>query len=452
MSSSEPDSTFLWGVATSSHQIEGYNDKNDWWAWEAEGHIEGGARSGAATDHWTRFRDDLRLARDLGLNTYRFSIEWSRLQPEEDRWSPNAFEWYEALVAECEKLGLLPMATLHHFTSPHWFARKGGFTHRDSPRHFAEYARRVAENLGSRIPLWCTLNEPGVLVSGTYLGKFMPPAVYSPEMAALANENLLRSHVAAYDILHREISHRKGPWKDHPMRVGIAHNLLDFLPDRFFHPIERLLVMLLHRFHNRAWLDAVTGRPQRFGIPGFVPSPRPVVEALGRKTIDFVGVNYYTKAYVRWRPKNAAPQSPADFPLGLTFARRKEPASDVEWAIHPKGFGKMLRFASRYGLPIYVTENGIADRDDRCRSEYLLEHLQEIDLARSQGIDIRGYYHWSLLDNFEWIKGFGPRFGLFHVDYETMERTPRASADLFKKLVAAHQRNQFAEARTWHSR
>jgi beta-glucosidase len=431
-------SPFLWGAATSSHQIEGHNEKNDWWAWEAEGNIEGGARSGAATDHWHRFEEDIGLAASLGLNSYRFSVEWSRLEPEEGKWDQEAFAWYRKMIHECEKRGLLPMLTLHHFTSPQWFAAKGGFTWDHSPAKFAEFTSRVVKELGAHIPLWCTLNEPMVLVAGTYLGKFMPPAQFSPNHAAQACKNLLKSHVAAYQIIHSEIKDRKGPWKDHPIGVGIAHNILHFMPDRKWHPLENLLAKVIHGFYNRSWLDAVTGRKQRFGVPFLIPQAAKVPEALGRKTCDFIGVNYYTKAYIQWHPRAPQNERPRELPIGITFARRREPVSDLGWAVYPKGFGKTLRFVAQYGLPIYITENGIADKGDALRTNYLVTHLQEIAKAIEAGMDIRGYYHWSLLDNFEWIKGFGPRFGLYKVDYKTFERTATQSALVFKKIIQAH--------------
>jgi beta-glucosidase len=428
---------FLWGAATSSHQIEGYNENNDWWAWEALGFIEGGIRSGAATDHWNRFREDIRLAADLGLNSYRFSVEWSRVEPQQGRWDDAAFEWYENLIAECERHRLIPMLTLHHFTSPRWFAVQGGFTHPHSPVQFAQYVRKVATRIGARVPLWCTVNEPMVLIAGTYLGKFMPPAQFAPHLVPVASHNLLKAHVRAYDILHSELKVRSGPWKDLPLQVGIAHNMLDFLPDRSWHPMERVLTAVFHRFYNRAWLDAVTGRKQRFGVPGLIPKAIPVSEALGRNTSDFIGVNYYTKAYVQWRPKQGATEGPSELPIGASFARRKEPVSDLGWAIHPKGFERVLKFAASYGVPLYVTENGIADRSDSQRGEYIRTHLEVLQKLSRTEVDIRGYYYWSLLDNFEWIKGFWPRFGLYQVNYENFERTATESALLYKSLIQA---------------
>jgi beta-glucosidase len=426
---------FLWGTATSSHQVEGDNEHNDWWAWEHQDRIEGGVRSGKATDHWNRYREDLKLAAEIGLNTYRFSVEWSRIEPREGEWNEAALDWYVELVNECERLGLIPMLTLHHFTSPLWFAEQGGFANQGSPEKFLRYCERVVRRLGSRVPLWCIFNEPMVLVSGTYLGSFMPPAEYSPRNASRASRNLLRAHVAVYDLLHAQATPREGAWKEMPLQVGIAHNLLDFKPDRKWHPLERFFARIFRRFYNRAWLDAVTGKKQHFGVLGLVPYPEQVPEARGRNTVDFIGVNYYTKAYVQWRPRAPAQERPPQLPLGIAFARRKERVSDLEWAIYPKGFGRILRYVHGYGLPIYVTENGIADREDRYRGEYIDLHLKELAKAIQNGIDIRGYYYWSLLDNFEWIKGFGPRFGLFKVNYENFERTAQPSVQVYKKWI-----------------
>jgi beta-glucosidase len=428
---------FLWGAATSGHQVEGQNDRSDWWKWENEGRCKGGARSGAATDHWNRFREDLELASGLGLNSYRFSIEWSRIEPDQGRWDPSALDWYRELILECEKRGLVPMATLHHFTSPAWFAEIGGWASPGAAKLFARFAEKVAQELGARVPLWCTLNEPMVLVVGSYLGRFMPPAEFSPIKASMACHQLLSAHAKAYDILHK-IERREGPWKERPLEVGIAHNMLDFVPDRRWHPMENLLRKVFWNFYNRSWLDAITGGKQRFGIPFLLPRAEIVKAALGRRTTDFIGVNYYTKAYVQWRPRAAAQERPAELPIGLSFARRKELASDVEWAIHPEGLGKMLRFVRRYGLPVYITENGIADREDKIRPGFLKAHLNEIRHALADGIRVRGYYHWSLLDNFEWSEGFGPRFGLFHVDYETFKRTPTGTAAVYRELIATY--------------
>lgn len=427
---------FLWGAATSSHQIEGDNRHNDWWHWEEQGNIETGERSGKATDHWNRFREDLRLASELGLTSYRFSVEWSRCEPEEGRWDESALEWYRELVSECEKRNLLPMATLHHFTIPQWLAEKGGLLWDHAPDRFAGYTRKVVAAIGSRVPLWCTLNEPNSLAIGSYLGGFMPPAKTSPKLCALATRQLLRAHVKAYDVLHAGTTERSGPWRDYPLGVGIAHNMIDFLPRHPLNPAEVLFARVIRRFYNASWPDAVTGRRQNFGIRGIIPKPRTVWEARGRRTVDFLGVNYYMKVYVCVGPQpQEASFVKSRLPFGIMFKRPGDTVSDLGWAIHPEGLARMIRFLRRYDVPLFVTENGIADASDELRPEYLRSHVDVVNKARAEGTDLRGYYHWSLLDNFEWVKGFTPRFGLFSVDYETFARSARPSAKLFADLI-----------------
>jgi beta-glucosidase len=430
---------FLWGAATSSHQIDGQNRFNDWWAWEQKGAVDGGVRSGLATDHLTRFREDLKLAREMGLTSYRFSFEWSRLEAKEGTWDSSAFDWYRELLRECELNGLTPMATLHHFTNPTWLAERGGFTNDNAPHLFARYVAKVAEAFGRVIPLWCTVNEPIVLAVGSHLGRFMPPGDFNPTAASRMCRNLLKAHVLAYDLLRRECATRTGPWRARPLEVGFAHNMLDFHPERPWHPLELSVTRGLSYFYNEAWLAAVNGERQWLGVPGVMPFADQLLEARNRRTFDFIGVNYYTKCYVRWGPRVLSEGSSADLPLGLTFAKRSEEATDLDWAIHPSGLRRVLMKTKRFNAPIYITENGLADQEDQRRGKFLLAHLHEVARARAEGFDIKGYYHWSLLDNFEWIKGYWPRFGLTEVNYDTLERTPRPSSRLYKGIIEAHE-------------
>jgi beta-glucosidase len=429
---------FLWGAATSSHQIEGGNLNNDWWQWEKDGQIERKEQSGLATDHWNRFREDLKIAQDLKLNSYRFSVEWSRFEPQEGVWDENAILWYRELLRECEGRGLLPMLTLHHFTIPKWVADKGGVAWEGFAPKFLEFTKRVVSSLGSRVPLWCTVNEPMGLAIGKYLGGFMPPATYNPELVSQANRNLFHAHVLAYDAIHQGVTQREGPWKDVPLAVGFAHNMIDFLPARSWHPMERWMTLLCRNFYNRSWLDAVTGQKQHFGITGLLPNPPQLGIALGRKTVDFIGINYYMKVYLRWRFKSNQPATSEVLPLALQFSEPTDKVSELGWAVYPAGLGRMIRFVKTFGLPIYITENGIADAHDKMRSSYLVSHLREVAKSIRDGADVRGYFHWSLIDNFEWIKGFEPRFGLVEINYENFQRLPRPSAELYRNIIEAH--------------
>ncbi|MFM8316358.1 MAG: glycoside hydrolase family 1 protein, partial [Deltaproteobacteria bacterium] len=412
------------------------NTKNDWWAWEQMGKVETGEVSGKSTDHWNRFQEDLDLAAQMGLNAYRFSIEWSRWQPYPDQWDPVAIDWYRQLIDECEKRKLKPMVTLHHFTSPLWFAERGGFLNPDSPTLFLKFVKKVISELGDRISLWCTFNEPMVLAVGQYLGGFMPPGEFKPDCVGKLCHHILKSHVQSYDAIHRETKKRNGPWREEPIEVGIANNMIDFFPGRSWHPIDIGLSKVARNFFNRTWWDALTGRPQSFGLPWLIKKPPQVLEALGRRTCDYLGINYYTKGYLSW---GSLTQVQADFPIQVKFAKETEPKSELGWAIHPEGLGRMMRFAQTYQLPVYITENGIADATDKYRGQYLISHLKQVAEAISQGVQVKGYFHWSLIDNFEWIKGYEPRFGLAQVDYSNFQRGLRPSARLFSKIIAMHQ-------------
>jgi beta-glucosidase len=315
-------------------------------------------------------------------------------------------------------------------------ASRGGFADPGSVALFGRYVSKVIEHFGARIPLWCTFNEPMVLALGSYLAGFMPPAVQDPARVSRASVHMFQAHAAAYAAIHK-IETRSGPWAKEPLQVGIAQNMLDFLPDRWWHPLERLLAWVIRGYYNGSWLKAIMGRKQSFGLLGLIPAA-PTRTRSRRPTADFIGVNYYTKAYVRWRPRDASEGSLSGFPIGVAFARRNERQTDVGWAIHPAGFRRVLLQALSCGLPVYITENGLADRKDELRESHIRLHLLEIARLIAEGEDIRGYYHWSLLDNFEWREGFSPRFGLIHIDYETFTRTPRSSALAYRDLVRAH--------------
>ncbi len=355
--------SFLWGVATSSHQIEGNNIHNDWWWWEHQGKIEGGAVSGDACNHRELFLHDLQLVKDLGVNSYRFSIEWSRIEPEMGVYKDAEISWYQEIIDECERLEIIPMVTLHHFATPKWFFDMGGFTNPNSPLLFTKYVEKICTTIGSKVPLWCTFNEPMVYCLGSYVGKFMPPAEFNLKKMVAANQNILRAHVLAYDILHKKLK-RKGNFAKMPLLVGIAHNMIDFCPARKFNVIEIFLSWLMSSFYNQQWINAILGM-----------------------------------------------------------------------AVNPKGLQRILMKLKKYNMPIIITENGIADADDSKRSDFISDHLQVIKEARVSGILVAGYYHWSLIDNFEWINGFGPRFGLYSVDYNNQKRHPRGSAVFYKNSI-----------------
>ncbi len=403
-------------MATSAYQVEGAPD-NDWTEWERRGRLRVRERCGSGSGHRERWRSDFGLLSSLGVNAYRFSLERSRIEPEPGRFSREALGFEVERVAALARLGIEPCVTLHHYTHPRWFEASGGWESAASVDGFRRYAEAVADALGPRVRWWVTLNEPIVFLLGGYLGGVIPPGRKSFPAAARALEHLLRAHVEAAAALRDRVP---------GCQVGIAHNMLEFAPDRKDHALDRRLAREGERLYNTALLDAIAtgdvdwafpgqGRA-RFRLPGLPASN------------DFLGVNYYSRVHIRFRGVPGA--------IGEFFYR--DPASrgltDTGWEVHPHGFDAVLRKAASVGKPIVVTENGIATGDDRRRSDFLREHALVLAHRRNAGTPVAGYFHWSLLDNFEWLEGFRPRFGLFGVDYATFARRRRPSADVFSEL------------------
>jgi len=406
-------SDFLFGTATAAHQIEGGNTRNDWARFEEDpGHIKRGEKSGLASDHWNRVAGDIRLMRELGVNAYRFSIEWSRLEPIQGTWDEAAWGHYEDELRQLRAAGVTPMVTLLHFTLPIWLADRGGVTAPDFPERFGCFAAQAARCLGSMVALWCTLNEPNVQMNAGYLEGMWPPGKQSPGEAVKAFVGLMRAHAAATRALRTGAPGSK---------IGIAVNLVVLDPATRWSPFDWLASYFTGHAYNWSVYDAIQNGRVRLYVPGLlrVDEPWPALKG----SVDFFGINYYTRYLIRFSLRSRG-----------MIERRLGPGdrSDMNWEIYPEGLYRMLRKVwSRYKLPIYITENGIADAVGHQRAAFLRSHLRAVTQAISDGIPIRGYFYWSLLDNFEWAEGFAPRFGLWHVNYETFERTPARGSDVF---------------------
>jgi beta-glucosidase len=407
---------FLWGVATSAYQIEGAAE-NDWTEWERSGRLsDPNARCGAASGHRERWRSDLDLLPTIGANAYRYSVEWSRIEPREGEFDSKELSREAERARRLVALGIEPMVTLHHYTHPVWFWRQGGWENSRSIVWFARLARVVAEAVPG-VRYWVTLNEPIVFVLGGYLDGRIPPGESRFAAAAKALENLLRAHTAASGAIRE---------RRPDARVGIAHNMLDFAPDRPGSSWDRKLAAAGEALYNRALVETVATGRMRWMFPG-EGSAAFVVPDLPSAT-NFFGVNYYSRVHLRFRGLPGR--------IGEFFYRDRSGRglTDMGWEIHPQGFDRALAAAAEAGLPILVTENGIATSNDRLRREFLREHIVILNHRRTLGAPIEGYFYWSLMDNFEWLEGFRPRFGLFEVDYATWARKRRPSADLFAEL------------------
>jgi beta-glucosidase len=409
---------FLWGAATSAHQIEGGNVQNDWARFEAmPGKIRGGAGSGRAADHWNRVAEDIGLLRDLGANAYRFSIEWSRVEPEPGRWDEAAWAHYAGEMAQLRAAGIEPMVTLLHFTIPAWLADRGGLAADDFASRFAAFAAEAARRFGSQVRDWCTLNEPNVQMYEGFVEGAWPPGLRDRRAATTAFAGLVRAHALAARAI-------KAARPD--AHVGVAMNLIAFQPLRRWYLPDWIGAREADRGFNWAFYDSIKRGAITLHLSGFPELDEPLPELAG--SADFFGVNYYRRNLVRFS---------AGAPGLVELLQGPGPRTDTGIEVYPDGLLALLRRAwARYHLPIIITENGVADSSDRLRPAYLRSHVYAMALALREGIPVKGYFHWSLMDNFEWTEGFGPRFGLYRVDYATQARVAGAGAAEFRRLVA----------------
>lgn len=421
---------FLLGAATAAYQIEGGQD-NDWTRWElgsypdGRPHIVNNQRSGRAAGSWADPSRDVANLRALGANAYRLSIEWSRLEPQEGQWDAAVVDHYRAHLRELRASGLRPFVTLWHFTLPRWFADRGGWTHPDAVATFRRYVARAAQSFGDLVDDYCTINEPNVYALEAYsLGEY-PPGQASMGSATQVLGTLLRAHAAAASAL-RESDTRDADGDGRATYIGLAHHVRVFQPASSSE-LDTVVAALTDDYFNEAVPRAAsTGR-----VVLFVPGDTSIDEAVPglQGSFDFLGLNYYTRDTVR-----ADLGDPA---LSHMYTPAARPRTDLGWDIYPEGMYQLLVRFGRYGWPIYVTENGIADRNDTQRAWYLRSHLYAMRRAMADGVDIRGYFHWSLMDNFEWSEGTTGRFGLYSVNFDdpSQPRVLRPSGALFQQTA-----------------
>ncbi len=404
----------LWGTAVSHYQVEG-GDLCDWTEWERAGRTHG-EPCGDAVGSWQRYELDAHLAAAAGVNAFRFSVSWSRIEPVAGRYDDAALERYVRLVDELRALNIEPIVTLFHFTHPVWFHGTTPWTSPASVDRFAAFTRRVVEAFGESVRLYITLNEPLVFALAGFFDAQIPPGIADGASVAPVVDHLLAAHCAAAAAI-RELQPSA--------TIGIAHNMMAFAPERRWNLLDHALARLAHRSYNRAMVEAFTTGRWDFLLP-------PRTRVRGRRdglpgSLDLFGVNFYSRLHVRCPGRQ---RMIGDFAyLDMTG----EGLTDNGWEIIPEEIGPLLKEASRTNLPLVITENGLADASDRVRASFIESHLVEIERAESLGIAVHGYLHWSLLDNYEWLDGFGPRFGLYEVDRKTLARTARPSVEAFRR-------------------
>jgi beta-glucosidase len=381
---------FRWGTATAAHQIEGGNVNNDWWEWE---HTEGTAAvesSGDACDSWHRWPDDVALVADIGFDNARFSIEWSRIEPEPGEWSHAAMDHY---VRVCEALlaaGVDPVVTFHHFTTPQWVARRGGWEDAQTPHRFADFCARAAQRLGPLMRRACTINEPNIVAVAGYLVGNFPPGVQDVARRRVVNERFAAGHRLAVDAIRASAP---------GVPVGLTLAMSEYVAVEGGElRRDRIRARMEDEF-----LHATTGD-------------------------DFLGVQTYSRTRVG--PDGVLPGE-----AGV------EMVAEMDYEVWPFALEATLRRAWEVTggeIPLLVTENGLCTNDDTKRIAYVHEALRGVLRCLADGIDVRGYTYWSLLDNFEWSLGYAPRFGLVEVDRTTFVRTPKPSARWLGDIAKAN--------------
>ncbi len=390
---------FLWGTATSAHQIEGQNFHNDWWQWEKKSKAR--LDSGQACNSYNLCKEDIALMKKLNQNAYRFSIEWSRLEPKPGQFDYNAVKHYRELLIELKKNDIAPVVTLHHFTNPDWLAKLGGWTQKSAIFYFCRYVSFITEELGNLASIWVTINEPLVYVTQSYLNGVWPPGKTNYWLAFKAYKNLAAAHRRAYKIIHH--CYRRQSW--HEPQVGVANNCVSLYSYKI-HSLSSWFFILISDF---VWNHSF------FKISGL-------------RHHDFIGVNYY----FHYRLKDFHFRT---FRFFTEAYNEHRDMSQVGWEIYPQGMFDVLIDMRKYKRPIYIIENGVATNDEYKRSRYLVAFIKEIYHAILSGVKIKGYFYWSLLDNFEWEKGFAPRFGLVKVNFKKFSRSIKSSGRLYADIA-----------------
>ncbi len=387
---------FLWGVSTSAYQIEG-GTICDWSEWErSEKRVKQLEKEnkdlkdficGYACDSYNRYEKDLDLVSRLNCGAYRMSIEWARIEPEQGRFDMQEVKHYRQVLKEAKKRKLKIVLTFWHWTNPIWIKNIGGWANKRTVNYFVNYAEFIAKELGDLVDFWVVLNEPIVHVfNGYVIGKFPPNKIcfYKSEKAF---HNLVKAHKKVYNL------GLKAP-------VGITQLVNYFEPARKWCLIEIGLAKLAHYYWNYRFLKKI------------------------KKHIDYIGVDYYFHDRIIWRP-----------PFRKNLNKK---ITDMGWEIYPEGIYHVLKYLDNFNKPIYIMENGIADEQDKYRADFIKEHLKYVHQAIEEGINVQGYFYWSLLDNFEWAAGWYPKFGLYKVDKKTFERVARSSAKVYSKICQSN--------------
>jgi beta-glucosidase len=388
---------FLLGTATSGLQVEGGDRNNSWYAWANQGGVTDGSSPIHANDHWNRVEEDTNLLKDLGVQTHRLGIEWARIEPEPGTFSREAIDHYRHEIGLMREAGIVPLVTLHHFANPIWLEESGGWLVPTVIDRFDSYVDRVVTDLGDLVSDWITINEPSVYLFEGFVAGESPPGRQNPLDYFRGARFMIAAHERAYRTIHR-IQAAAG----RSARVGVAHHIRVFEPGS--RPGSRFVARLYDRFFHRRFLDPMS------------------------KHSDFLGINYYTRDIITatWKPGEL---------FGSRGTPPGAPTSDLGWEIFPEGLYTVIRdLHERHHLPVFITENGICDKSDAKRVSFIYEHLYQVRRLLDSGVPVERYYHWTLMDNFEWSLGEGAPFGLYECNFRSQLRTLRTSGRFYSEL------------------
>jgi len=429
---------FLWGASSAAHQVEGGCTNNNWSKFEANKNrytglpnVRNGDKAGDACAHWDKVPEDLNLMKDFGVQAYRFSLEWSKIEPSKGMWNKDAIAHYHMEIDLYLKSGIIPMITLHHFTEPLWFHEAGGFEKEENIQDFLQFAVQMYLEFGHKVEMWNTINEIEVYANNGWLIGYFPPAKFDVRLSAIVTLNLCRAHVAVYKAL-KKISLEHG-WAS---QIGVVKDIFQFDVLNWWNPFDHYLAWQMNHTFNDCILDFFRNGYFHYWVPFFVNLH--YHDPTANESNDFIGLNYYSHYCVSlWQMIFHSD------PFDKLGSLPREIYTDMPHVMYPEGLYRALRELSTLKLPIYVTENGIADADDSRRQLYIARYLYAMSRAIRKGCDVRGYFYWSLMDNFEWAEGYGPKFGLYEVDFKTQKRTLRDGSKILKKIIKKHAAGEY---------
>jgi len=418
----ELPSSLKLGSATASAQIEGGIQNHNWSRWCEMGKILDGTDCHVASDHFNRYKEDIDLMKSMNHEVYRMSIEWSRVEPEQGKFSEEGIQHYVDEVKYLIDSGIEPMVTLHHFTDPIWFEDLGSWQNTDAVKYFVRYTEKIAEALGQYVSEWVTINEPSVYAEATCIRGVFPPGETGIKRYAIVARNMILAHIESYKTLQNVCKNLTG----RSVKIGVANHLIDFHTTGGG-PLAIVGRRALEYSFHDIFLEGMVYGKLKF--PLNILKNETGYKAKQGVYSEYIGVNYYSRHMVR-------PSFNPGMLFTKTVMKENSQYNDLGWELYPEGLYNVCNAVyKKYKLPIQITENGTCDEKDAFRTEFIYNHVLQIKRLVDDGIPVEKYYHWSLMDNFEWAEGLSKRFGLVEIDYDTQERTVRRSGRFYADLI-----------------